>query len=86
LWRFRVKEPFTGGRRNVGSQTLYDDALLFPVPLIAQASVPLPLTPGPALFVSCRISDPQGNPLEGVEVDAATFCAHRGGIRTGQPT
>jgi catechol 1,2-dioxygenase len=26
-------------------------------------------TPGPALFVSCRISDPQGEPLEGVEVD-----------------
>jgi protocatechuate 3,4-dioxygenase beta subunit len=26
-------------------------------------------SPGPALFVSCRIADPQGNPLEGVEVD-----------------
>jgi hypothetical protein len=69
-----------------GAKHFTTTALLFPVPLIAQASVPLPLTPGPALFVSCRISDPQGNPLEGVEVDAATFCAHRGGIRTGQPT
>ena len=26
-------------------------------------------TAGPALFVSCRVSDPQGKPLEGVEVD-----------------
>ncbi|MFK8250850.1 dioxygenase family protein [Ancylobacter terrae] len=26
-------------------------------------------TPGPALFADCRISDPDGNPLEGVEVD-----------------
>jgi catechol 1,2-dioxygenase len=26
-------------------------------------------TPGPALFASCRISDPQGRPLAGVEVD-----------------
>jgi len=27
-------------------------------------------TPGPALFVSCRVCDPRGKPLEGVEVDA----------------
>jgi len=26
-------------------------------------------TPGPALFVSCRVCDPRGKPLEGVEVD-----------------
>jgi protocatechuate 3,4-dioxygenase beta subunit len=26
-------------------------------------------TPGPALFANCRISDPQGQPLAGVEVD-----------------
>lgn len=26
-------------------------------------------TPGPALFASCRIADPQGRPLAGVEVD-----------------
>ena len=26
-------------------------------------------TPGPALFASCRITDPQGRPLAGVEVD-----------------
>jgi catechol 1,2-dioxygenase len=26
-------------------------------------------TPGPALFASCRVTDPQGRPLAGVEVD-----------------
>jgi len=26
-------------------------------------------TPGPVLFVSCRVCDPRGKPLEGVEVD-----------------
>src|SRR5437660_12539669 len=26
-------------------------------------------TPGPALFVSCRVCDPRGKPLKGVEVD-----------------
>jgi catechol 1,2-dioxygenase len=26
-------------------------------------------TPGPALFLSCRVCDPRGKPLEGVEVD-----------------
>src|SRR6476659_3945312 len=33
------------------------------------ASIVRSETPGPALFVSCRVCDPRGKPLEGVEVD-----------------